>query len=102
MDIARSLWPIPFDEVRGPEIRRRVDCIGPRLLGTGFILAPVMLALALWLHKEKRLWAKALAGVGFWVLFSIVSTSPIPDKVVQLIDPDFRQKLPAHCPRRVS
>jgi len=102
LDIARVLWPIAFDEVRGPEIRRRVDCAGPKLWGTGFLLAPIMLALAPWLLKEKRLWMKALAGVGLSVLFILISASSIPDKVAQLIDRDVEQKLPAHCQQRGS
>jgi hypothetical protein len=101
-DVARFLWPIAFDEVRGPEMIRRTECAAPTMWATGLIVMPVMLALVAWLYRETRLWVKVLAGVGFFIFYMLVAKSALPDKVVRLIEPNIELRLPAHCQQPAS
>jgi len=97
MNIARFLWPMAFDEVRGPEMKLRISCEGVRPPSTVLILAPIMLALCPWLLKEKRYWPTALAGVGVTLLFGLIYVSPLPDHLAPLIFPEDQLRLPGHC-----
>src|SRR5262245_10337503 len=50
-NVARSLWPVPFDPVKTQEFNRHVSCEAPRLLATSLILTPVLLVVPFLLYK---------------------------------------------------
>jgi hypothetical protein len=101
LNIASFLWPIAFDEVRGPEMTLRLLCEGPRQWMSALILVPVMLALSPWLFKvvfkEKRTWPALLVSAGITLCFVLIYISPIPDKLAPLVLPEDKLKLHSHC-----
>jgi hypothetical protein len=98
--IARSLWPVPFDEVKTQEFKLRAVCQVPRQLGAGVVLGPVVFVLApLVMFKKMRTWLRILSNLLFGVCFILFYISPIPEKVAGLIYPEDALRVPDHCSR---
>jgi uncharacterized membrane protein HdeD (DUF308 family) len=97
-NVARSLWPVPFDPVKTEEFKLRAPCEAPRLLGISLILSPVLLVVPFLLYKFwRRPWPVILFSACFTLLYFFLYLSPIPEKVARVVFSEDVLKVPDHC-----
>jgi len=98
-DIARRLWPVAFDPVKGREIILRDQCEQPRSLGVMVMVAPIAVVIGsvLLLKYRDRPVLVSITVALFSAFTLLLFASPIPEKLARLALPEHVLRVPSHC-----